>query len=33
MKKLVRLILFVGIVTYLVKYLNGDTAAGEWHNA
>ena len=33
MKQLVRLILLVGVVTYLVKYLNGDTAAGEWHNA
>lgn len=33
MKKFVRIILFAGLVTYLVKYLKGDTAAGEWHNA
>ncbi len=33
MKKLLKLILLGGIVTYLVKYLKGDTAAGEWHNA
>ena len=31
MKKLIRLLALAGIVTWLTKFLKGDTAAGEWH--
>jgi len=33
MKKLFSFALLIGFVTAAVKFLNGDTAAGEWHNA
>jgi len=33
MKKLLRIALLIGIVTAVINYLNGDTAAGAWHDA
>ena len=32
MKKLLKFIFLGGLVAWLVTYLKGDTAAGEWHN-
>jgi len=32
MKRLLKWILLGGLVTYLAKFLKGDTAAGEWHS-
>ena len=32
MKKLFKLLLLGGLVTYLVQYAKGDTTAGEWHS-
>ena len=33
MKRLFSFALLIGLVTAAFKYLNGDTAAGEWHDA
>jgi hypothetical protein len=33
MKRLFSFALLIGIVTAVVQYLDGDTAAGEWHDA
>lgn len=32
MKKLVKLLLLGGFLTWLVQYLQGETKAGEWQN-
>lgn len=33
MKKLISFAMLIGIVAAVVQYLNGDTAAGDWHDA
>jgi hypothetical protein len=33
MKRLFSFAVLIGIVAVVVQYLNGDTAAGEWHDA
>jgi hypothetical protein len=33
MKKLFSFAVLFGIVAVVVQYLNGDTAAGDWHDA
>jgi len=33
MKKLMSYAALIGVVIAVVKYFNGDTAAGEWHDA
>jgi len=33
MKKLFSIAVLIGIVVAVVQYLNGNTVAGEWHDA
>jgi hypothetical protein len=33
MKRLLSFAVLIGIVAAVVQYLNGNTAAGEWHDA